>query len=195
MHSSQWQHSAPTSRRVLWLCHCSPGSKPVLLGMAPTQMLMLVMLSCFWDGTCYLTQLKQTPAISGLAVTGMHGLQVLELDTWDALPGLPLAPHLHHLILRSKHLHTLVDKLQELRSLETLSLQVRNIWLEPCDPCHAVLVDLAHLPSLKHLRYTDFVPAHTKVPEGCQLHFCINLHLLDALDYRIARLGVAKSAG
>ena len=119
---------------------------------------------------------------------GAHDLQVLELDTWDAVPRLPDAPHLRHLILRSTHLHTLVGELQKLRSLETLSLQVCDTWLEAHNPCHAAMVDLAHLPCLKHLRYTDFMPADTKMPEGCQLHFCINLHLLDALDYRIARM-------
>ncbi|CAL5222368.1 g4722 [Coccomyxa viridis] len=54
-------------------------------------------------------------------------IQVLEVQYgWDALPRLPFAPHLRHLILRSKKLHTLVDELQELRFLETLSLQ--QLW-------------------------------------------------------------------
>ena len=160
----------------------------VLPGNAVILSLMWMMLSCFCDSRMLSDMAKKEHATSGLAVIGVHDLQVLELDSWDAVPRFPVARHLRHLILCSKHLHTLVGELQKLRCLETLSPQVCDTWLSPSNPCHAAVVNLAHLPNLKHLRYTDFMPAGTKMPEGCQLHFCINLHLLDALHYRIARL-------
>ena len=99
-------------------------------------------------------------------------LQVMNLFMTDPLPCRPIATtYLRHLILWTRDLPAMVGRLNDLTSLETLSLRA-----ETSGSCLDVIptIDVTRMTNLKHLRCMDFAVAHLKMPEGCQLHFYLD---------------------
>ena len=92
-------------------------------------------------------------------------------------PCLPIVRNLRHLILDTSQLPTLLGGLSALTSLETLSLRAVNTLRSKLQFFPAI--NLAHVTKLKHLRFMDFVTADLIVPEGCQLHACLNTSWLE----------------
>ena len=93
-------------------------------------------------------------------------LQIAELTCHETI-ALPPFAALKHLILSLASLADVpITTLQNAVALETLSL---GIYGEYADWSLNV-IDMSHLPALKHMRIENFAPQELHVPDGCLLH-------------------------
>ena len=100
-------------------------------------------------------------------------LQVMNLYTTDPLSCFPItASNLRHLILWTRDLPSVVGRLNDFTTLETLSLRAETSvgWLDVIPT-----IDVTHVTKLKHLRCMNFALADLKMPDGCQLHAYLDM--------------------